>query len=146
MPDQGDEFELVPDEASVNFDKDADAFWNGLSYEDRLKAFHSVCKRIHKGDVVDRGSYRHVLYQVFGFDKDSYVVGIDCGYLKIHNSIMTDEESKLLGEAEELRKQRDEAWLKTGRILNEIDCRIQHGANSNGHLEGIYNLYKSNPK
>lgn len=29
-------------------------------------------------------------------------------------------------------------------ILNEIDCRIEHGADSNGHLEAIYNLFKEN--
>jgi transposase len=28
------------------------------------------------------------------------------------------------------------------RIANEIDCRIEHGANSNGHLEGILGLLK----
>ena len=43
-----------------------------------------------------------------------------------------------------LRKERDEARLQTGRILNEIDCRIEHGADSNGHLEAIYNLFKEN--
>ena len=47
-------------------------------------------------------------------------------------------------EIERLRKERDEARLQTGRILNEIDCRIEHGADSNGHLEAIYNLFKEN--
>jgi len=40
--------------------------------------------------------------------------------------------------------ERDEARLQTARILNEIDCRIEHGAESNGHLEAIYNLFKEN--
>ena len=43
---------------------------------------------------------------------------------------------------ERLRKERDEARLQTGRILNEIDCRIEHGAESNEHLEAIHNLFK----
>ena len=38
--------------------------------------------------------------------------------------------------------ERDEARLKTRRILKEIDCRLEHGAESNGHLEGIRNLFK----
>ena len=25
--------------------------------------------------------------------------------------------------------------------MNEIDCRIEHGADSNGHLEAIRNLF-----
>ena len=29
------------------------------------------------------------------------------------------------------------------RIRSEIDCRIQHGADSNGHLEGLRDLFWS---
>ena len=50
----------------------------------------------------------------------------------------------LLQMSKQLRTERDEARLQTGRILNEIDCRIEHGAESNGHLEAIYNLFKEN--
>jgi hypothetical protein len=62
-------------------------WWNELSMEDQQRAFRSVCRRIHQGDVVERGSYRHVLYDVFGFDADSYVDGMDSGYMNIHNLI-----------------------------------------------------------
>ena len=52
----------------------------------------------------------------------------------------------LMGEAEEeiklLRKERDEANFLVRRILSEINCRIDRGADSNGHLEGIYELFK----
>ena len=41
-----------------------------------------------------------------------------------------------------LRKERDEANSLVLRILSEINCRIEHGADSNGHLEGLYGLYK----
>ena len=47
-------------------------------------------------------------------------------------------------DADRFRAERDEARLQMGRILNEIDCRIEHGAESNGHLEAIYNLFKEN--
>ncbi len=30
---------------------------------------------------------RYALYEVFGFDFSSYVIGMDCGYLDIHNLI-----------------------------------------------------------
>ena len=62
-------------------------WWDGLPYEERLRAFRCVCRRIQQGDVVERGSYRHVLYSVFGFDADAYVDGMDCGYMDIHNLI-----------------------------------------------------------
>jgi len=45
-------------------------------------------------------------------------------------------------EIERLRNERDEARLRTNSILTEIDCRIEHGADSNGHLEAIRSLFK----
>lgn len=69
-------------------------WWEGLSYEDKLKAFRSVCRRIHEGDVEKRGSYRYVLYDTFGFDMDAYLDGMDCGYLAIHNLIWQGIESE----------------------------------------------------
>lgn len=52
------------------------------------------------------------------------------------------EIKRLRQENATLTAERDAARLQTGRILNEIDCRIEHGADSNGHLEAIYNLFK----
>lgn len=49
------------------------------------------------------------------------------------------------GEIDRLTKDRDEARLFIARIFNEIDCRIEHGAESNGHLEAIRNLFKDKP-
>lgn len=69
-------------------------WWDGLSYEDQLKAFRSVCRRIYDGDVKHRGSYRYVLYNVFGFGADSYADGMDCGYMSIHNLIWQGIESE----------------------------------------------------
>ncbi len=40
-----------------------------------------------------------------------------------------------------VEQERNEAWSLRGRIFNEIDCRIEHGAESNGHLEAIRNLF-----
>jgi len=47
-------------------------------------------------------------------------------------------------EIERLRAERDEARRRTNSILTEIDCRIEHGAESNGHLEAIRSLFKEN--
>ena len=41
-----------------------------------------------------------------------------------------------------LTTERDEARRRTNSILTEIDCRIEHGAESNGHLEAIRSLFK----
>ena len=73
------------EEASKKYDKEADEFWNGLSYDERLMAFYSVCKRIWQGDVIDEGSYRYVLYDTFGFGMDAYGIGMQCHYMDLHN-------------------------------------------------------------
>lgn len=62
-------------------------WWEGLSEEDRLRAFRCVCSRIYDGDVRKRGSYRYVLYETFGFGPEAYSDGMDCGYMSIHNFI-----------------------------------------------------------
>lgn len=82
-----EEMRRVYKEARDIYDNECEAWWKDLSYEDKLKAFYVVTKRIHQGDVVDRGSFRYVLYDVFNFDMDSYLVGMDSGYMEIHNAI-----------------------------------------------------------
>lgn len=81
------ELSKIQEEGAKQFDKDANDFWASLSYEEKLKVFHVVVSKIYKGDVQDKGSYRYVLYDVFGFHIDSYGVGMDCGYMTIHNLI-----------------------------------------------------------
>jgi hypothetical protein len=68
-----------------------DAWWNALTQQEREDAFYAVVKRIFKGDLVDQGSYRYVLYDVFGFDGSMYARGMDCGYMAIHNAIVASE-------------------------------------------------------
>lgn len=82
-----EEFTQKMQEISEKYEADCNEYWDKLSYEDKMKAFYCVSKRIHKADVKDQGSYRHALYQVFGFDADAYVVGMECGYMDIHNYI-----------------------------------------------------------
>jgi hypothetical protein len=71
--------------------KDSEDFWNSLSKEDQLKAFCAVSRRIHKGEIEDRGSYRYVLYDVFGFGLEAYVQAQVSGYMDIHNAIFEAE-------------------------------------------------------
>lgn len=74
------------------YEHDLDTWWNGLTEQERQDAFYAVCKRIHKGDIVDNGSYRYVLYDTFRFDPGMYSAGMDCGYMAIHNAIFDGEE------------------------------------------------------
>ena len=72
-------------------EKASEDFWNSLRQEDQLKAFCAVVRRIYKGEIEDKGSYRHVLYDVFRFGPEAYTLAQGAGYLEIHNSIASDE-------------------------------------------------------
>lgn len=74
-------------------EKESEAYWNSLSKEEQLKVFCAVSRRIYKGEIEDRGSYRHVLYQTFGFGPEAYAQAQMSGYLTIHNAIFDSEEA-----------------------------------------------------
>lgn len=85
------------EQARQEYEKGVDSFWDGLSYDDKLRAFYAVTKRIYKAEVEDRGSYRYALYDVFNFGADAYLVGMDCRYLDLHN-LLFEAVSKQKGE------------------------------------------------
>ena len=66
-------------------------WWNSLSEAERESAFYAVVKRIHKAELIDKGTYRWTLYDVFGFDPSMYSRGMDCGFMDLHNAIEIDE-------------------------------------------------------
>ena len=88
LSDLGQEME----KARKVYEHHNDTWWNGLTEEEHQDAFYAVCKRIHKADIQDNGSYRYALYNVFGFDPGMYTAGMDCGYMAIHNAIFDGEE------------------------------------------------------
>jgi len=81
-------------EAMTEIEQEQEAYWNSLTKDDQLKAFCAVVRRIHKGDIEDKGSYRYVLYQVFDFGPESYVQAQMAGYLALHNSIFDSEHER----------------------------------------------------
>ena len=94
-----DSSEIKSDLADVEeaFREKQEKFWDSLSPEQQLQAFCAVARRIYKGEIEDRGTFRYVLYDVFGFGPDSYVPAQLAGYFAIHNSIYdADHDSRLL--------------------------------------------------
>ena len=88
LSDLGQEME----KSRKQYEEENDAWWNGLSEQEREDDFFAVVKRIHKADLQDGGSYRYALYNVFGFDPGMYMKGMDCGYMAIHNAIGDGED------------------------------------------------------
>jgi len=100
----------IQEESEAMYKTDCDNFWNSLSEEDKLKAFYSVISRVVQGELKNKGSYRHVLYEVFGFGPEAYGIGMQCGFLDLHNSIFTGEE---------LTKLREMRYIEAGYSLKE---------------------------
>jgi hypothetical protein len=86
------ELSEIQEDIEKQTEADMDEWWNGLSKDDQMKAFYSVMKRLVDGELKQKGSYRYVLYEVFGFDSESYMLGMMCGYMELHNSIKRDVE------------------------------------------------------
>ena len=82
-----EEFRKAWKEHQEQYKAEATELWNNLSYDDRLKVFYHVVSKIHESDVVERGSYRYCLYEKFSFDMDAYTLGLDAGYMDLHNII-----------------------------------------------------------
>jgi hypothetical protein len=90
-------------ELSINFnaamkevENEEETYWNSLTKEQQLCAFNSVCRRIIKGELQDKGTYRYVLYSVFGFGPEAYARAQMAGYLEIHNSIWDSQHEERL--------------------------------------------------
>lgn len=68
-------------------EKESEEYWNSLSKEEQLKVFCAVIRRIYQGELVEKRSYRGVLYDLFNFGPEAYSAAQYAGYLAIHNSI-----------------------------------------------------------
>ena len=78
-------------EAMKEIENEQEAYWNSLTKEQQLKAFCAVSRRLQQGELIDKGSYRWVLYDVFGFGSEAYTQGMDCGYMALHNAIVDED-------------------------------------------------------
>lgn len=80
-------------------------WWNNLPIEERELAFYYIVSKIYEGELVEQGTYRYILYDVFGFGPEMYGLGMDCGFMALHNAIYTNEEIKALKEKNNIRNQ-----------------------------------------
>ena len=83
-------------EAEELYNKEASDFWNNLSYDDKLAAFYSVVSRLTQGELKEHRSYRGLLYDTFEFDMDSYGIGMQCGFMELHNAIYNKDELEII--------------------------------------------------
>ena len=86
------QYEEVVEKFKQGFRTLCEQEWNSLPEEQRVKIWYYVCNQIYVNEFVDKGSYRHLLYNLFKFDIEAYTLGMDCGLMEIHNSITMTED------------------------------------------------------
>ena len=79
-----------------SYEASVDDWWSKLPVEDREKAFYAVVSRLYKGEIEEQGSYRYILYDIFGFDASMYARGMACGFMHLHNAIDVDKSLKAM--------------------------------------------------
>ncbi len=77
-------------ELEISFEEERAAIFNSLTNEEQLAVFCEVVYRLTQAELVDRRSYRGILYEVFGFGQESYALAQLSGFLELHNSIDAD--------------------------------------------------------
>lgn len=87
LSEMGQRFQKVVDA----MEKEQEDFWYSLTKEQQLLAFCAMSRRIVDGEIKQKGSYRYVLYNVFGFGPEAYMAAQCAGYLDIHNAIFDAE-------------------------------------------------------
>jgi DNA repair exonuclease SbcCD ATPase subunit len=78
-------------EVMKSIEDKSEQYYNSLTKEQQLDAFCAISRRIYRGEIEQRGSYRYVLYDVFGFGTEAYAQAQCAGYLAIHNSIYSGQ-------------------------------------------------------
>lgn len=104
--DSMNELSKIYKEGAASYEKQCSEFWEKMSYDDKLAAFYSVVSRIVQGELKEDRSYRGILYDTFEFDMAAYGVGMECGFMELHNAIYDKDEL--------------EAWAKRNGYVKEI--------------------------
>lgn len=95
----------IQEEHRIAFEKESEDVWDSLEYNQQLRVFYAVIKRLYEAEAKDKGSYRYILYDKFGFGPESYIIGMDCGLMYLHNAYVDiDEFESLRKENIELKK------------------------------------------
>jgi len=77
-------------------------WWDKLSIKEKENAFISICQLMCKGELDVQGSYRYIMHVIFGFEREMYDIGIDYGYMEIHNHLYGGKELSKMTNAKQI--------------------------------------------
>lgn len=104
-----------------------DEWWDSLSQDAKERAFFSVVKRLVQYECVEDLSYRQTLDR-FGFDGSGsgYYLGINCGFMQLHNCTAPYEEMQRMRQAMRTQKSKEAMLREAFRIKSQCDsCGYQ---------------------
>lgn len=79
----------IQEEIEQQYDEEANALWNSFSVDKQMLLFYYVIKQVTKAELKDdHETYRQILYDRFEFPPESYQIGMMCGFMDLHNSIV----------------------------------------------------------
>jgi hypothetical protein len=78
------------------FSEERKKFFQSLTKDQQLLVFCEVVHKLYKAEIIEKKSYRGVLYGEFGFDKNAYLLAQISNFLELHNSIVSEEENNNL--------------------------------------------------
>lgn len=104
-----------------------DDWWDNLPKDIQEKAFFSIVKRLNKYECQEDLSYRQVLDR-FGFDGSGkgYYLGLNCGFMDLHNCIATPEQMQEMRQAIRTQRSKEAMLREAFRIKSQCDsCGYQ---------------------
>lgn len=121
------EFGEIQEQEEQRLHQQMDEWWNNLPKDDQEKAFFSIVKRLNKYECEEDLSYRQILDR-FGFDGSGsgYYLGINCGFMNLHNCIAPHAEMQEMRQALREKKKRDAEIIESFRFKSQCDsCGYQ---------------------
>lgn len=71
----------------LEYKRKSEEYWNSLTKEQQEMLFYVITSKLYNAEIVDKRSYRGVLYSEFGFDHSMYLVGMWSNFFDLHQHI-----------------------------------------------------------
>lgn len=98
------------------------AWWDDLPEDVQEKAFFCVVKKLVDSELRNDRSYRQILHEDFGFDKRAYYMGITCGFMELHNSIVPQDQLSKMRSALATEERVENLAKERFTIKSRCDC------------------------